>query len=68
MSTLVEQTKRADYHKKWDAIAKDEVDKATEEEELDKKAAALALGTDAGPASAAEAADLETNKKLRAGR
>ena len=66
MSTLVEQTKaRKDYHAKWDAIAKDEVKKAEDEDEIQKQAAALDLGTDKGPKSAAEAQDKATNAALR---
>ena len=66
MSTLVEQTKaRKDYHAKWDAIATEEVQKVEDEDELDKQASSLSLGTDSGPKSEAEAKDKATNKALR---
>ena len=66
MSTLVEQTKaRKDYHAKWDAIATEEVQKVEDEDELDKQASSLSLGTDRGPKSEAEAKDKATNKALR---
>ena len=66
MSTLVEQTKaRKDYHAKWDSIVKDEVQKVEDQDELDKQASSLSLGTDAGPKSEAEAQDKATNKALR---
>ena len=63
MSTLVEQTKaRKDYHAKWDAIAKEEVQRVEDEDALDKQASSLSLGTDSGPKSEAEAQDKATNK------
>ena len=66
MSTLVEQTKaRKDYHAKWDAIAKEEVQRVEDEDALDKQASSLSLGTDSGPKSEAEAQDKATNKALR---
>ena len=66
MSTLVEQTKaRKDYHAKWDAIAKEEVQRVKDEDALDKQASSLSLGTDSGPKSEAEAKDKATNKALR---
>ena len=66
MSTLVEQTKaRKDYHAKWDAIAKEEVQRVKDEDALDKQASSLSLGTDSGPKSEAEAQDKATNKALR---
>lgn len=65
MSSLVEKTSRGEYHSKWDKIAKEEVEAADAEAEVEKAAAKVALGTDAHPASEHEAKDLETRAALK---
>ena len=64
-SSLVEKTTRAEYHEKWDAIAREEADKAEEEEAAEAAMARVELGADAGPASEAEARDLEKRAELK---
>jgi len=56
---------RSSYYDKWEKFTKDEVDKAQEEEKLEKEAADKALGIDKAPRSAAEAKDKAKHEALK---